>query len=79
MKPKQNERPTILVFETNIKFKKDITKIGRLINTETRIKKWNVDLHDCAKVLRIESFGLHPTEIVRLVTNAGFHCNELQD
>jgi hypothetical protein len=79
METKQNEHPTVLVFETNIKFKKDITKVGKLINTETRIRKWNVDLTDNDKVLRIESFGVQPTEIVRLLTTAGYHCNELQD
>jgi hypothetical protein len=79
METKQNERPTILVFETNIKFKKDITKVGRLINTERRIKKWNVDLADTDKVLRVESSDLNPTEIIQLLNDAGYRCNELQD
>ena len=69
----------ILIFETNIRFKKDITKVKPLINNEGRIKKWNVDQQDCGKILRIESVDLNPDDIIKLITQAGYSCAELTD
>lgn len=74
-----NHQPDILIFETNIRFKKDITKVKALINNEGRIKKWNVDQQDCGKILRIESTDLHPDDIISLITQAGYSCAELTD
>ncbi len=76
----QNKSSTdILVFKTNIKYKKQISAIRRHIETEPQIIKWNVDLHDIDKILRIESFDLHPTIVESLVQKAGYYCEELKD
>jgi copper chaperone len=79
MQRHHNKQPDILIFETDIRFKKDITKVKPLIDNEGRIKKWNVDQQDCGKILRIESIDLNPDDIIKLITQAGYHCAELTD
>lgn len=67
----------ILVFKTNIKGKKQVSDIGKYFNDQPFITKWNVDLLDIDKVLRIETPGVASPVIVSLVTNAGYYCEEL--
>ena len=69
----------ILVFKTNIRYRKQINVVRRHIETAPQILKWNVDLHDIDKILRIESLDLHPAEVVSLVKEAGYYCEELKD
>ena len=74
-----NKSTNILVFKTNIRYRKQINEIRRHIETVPRIIKWNVDFHDIDKVLRIESFDLHPEIVESLVQKAGYYCEELKD
>jgi hypothetical protein len=69
----------ILVFKTNLRFNKDLSKINPLISSEKRIKRWNVDRSDVDKVLRIEAINLLPAEVIHLVNKAGYLCEELTD
>jgi hypothetical protein len=39
--------------------------------------KWNIDLHDIDKVLRVESIDLTPEAIANVVQMAGYYCVEL--
>ena len=55
----------ILVFKTNIRYKKQILSVGKQLDTIADIRKWNFDLHDKAKILRIEVCGLSPWAIMR--------------
>lgn len=71
--------PTILVFRTSIQLECDVLQIACLINSDHRISKWNVDLHDVDKVLRIETYHLKAQEVIRLVIRAGYQCEELED
>ena len=57
----------ILVFKTNIRYKKQVNEIGRHIETEPQIIKWNVDLNDTDKILRIESSDLKPEIIESII------------
>ncbi len=67
----------IFVFKTNIRYKKQLTAINRHFNDQPLITKWNVDLLDADKVLRIESHGLNALVIEKLVKKAGYYCEEL--
>lgn len=69
----------ILVFKTNIRRKKQINLVGSYIRTEPKIMKWNIDLHDIDKILRIESPDIHPETVERLLQKAGYYCEELKD
>ena len=69
----------VLIFKTNIRYKKQINAIEQHIANQPGIIKWNVDLKDVDKVLRIETLYLHPAKIEGLVKKAGYNCEELKD
>jgi hypothetical protein len=43
------------------------------------LRKWNVDLDDCSRVLRVEARCLTPAEVIALLGQAGYACQELPD
>jgi hypothetical protein len=65
------------VFKTNIRRTTDRLQLAPVFNTIPGIEKWNVDLEDCDKVLRVETKTLSPASITQLVRQAGFQCEEL--
>ena len=69
----------ILIFKTNIETEHDLNKVASLLNTENRIRKWNVDRQDVDHVLRIESEGADHTKIKEKIAYAGFICEDLTD
>ncbi|WP_119078720.1 hypothetical protein [Chitinophaga alhagiae] len=69
----------VLVFRTNIRFKKDLRLIGPVLDKQPGIQRWTVDREDSDKVLRIESRALRAQDVIRLVTRAGFDCEELPE
>ena len=69
----------ILVFKTNIRYKKHISTITPHLQSITGIMEWNVDLEDRDKILRIKALNVIPASIENLVQGAGYYCEELQD
>lgn len=69
----------VLVFRTNIRFKKDLKLIGPVLDKQSGVQRWNVDREDSDKVLRVESRTLRAGDIIQLVTRAGFDCEELPE
>ncbi len=55
----------ILIFRTSVRNARDIKHIAALFTLCPQIYKWNVDIEDWEKVLRIELSGHHPTETQR--------------
>ncbi len=68
----------ILVFKTNLNNTDHIGKITLPLNHHPGILEWNVDLHDCDKILRIVSENISAAEIEQLIFKAGYFCRELQ-
>ena len=68
----------ILVFKTNLASSRHIKKISPSLNKHPHINEWNVDLHDCDKVLRVVAESIAPAEVERIVFNAGYFCEELK-
>jgi copper chaperone CopZ len=68
----------ILVFKTNIEDVKQVRKVSPHLRNVQGILKWNVDLHDCDKILRIETNDLSPHSIQEIIKNAGYYCAELE-
>ena len=68
----------ILVFKTNIANNRHVKKIEPCLTLHPQIKEWNVDLHDCDKILRIVTEKIHPSEVENLILNAGYACEELK-
>jgi hypothetical protein len=69
----------VLVFKTNIEDTKQVKYLSLHLKLIDGILTWNVDLHDCDKVLRIEADKLHPNTVVNVLNSAGYFCAELQD
>ena len=69
----------ILVFKTNILVQDEVSLVKQYLHAHSLILACNVDLDDCDKVLRIESSGVRPGQIIDQVTTLGFHCEELLD
>jgi len=69
----------ILIFKTNIRFKKDLKKIMPFLDAHKLVIKWNVDRQDTDKILRIESTSGDTFEIIKTIKEAGYHCEELPD
>lgn len=68
----------ILVFKTNPANTRHIKKIEPSLNLHPLIKEWNVDLHDCDKVLRVVASDIAPNEVESILVNAGYYCEELK-
>jgi cell fate (sporulation/competence/biofilm development) regulator YmcA (YheA/YmcA/DUF963 family) len=68
----------ILVFKTNLINTEHVDKVMPSLNHHPHIIEWNVDLHDCDKVLRVVTENIAPTEVENIVFNAGYFCEELK-
>jgi len=67
----------VLVFKTNLTDRRHITNVETFLNVHPQINKWNVDLHDCDNILRIEASDLKAIEVERILVSAGYYCEEL--
>lgn len=74
----QSTLTEVLVFKTNLRFKKHINAVSAHINTLKGVLRWNVDLYDKDKILRIESRDLSPRAVENTLQRAGYFCEELQ-
>lgn len=69
----------ILVFKTNIRYKKHLNEVKPHLNNTNGILRWNLDFQDKDKILRIEANNVHPQSIEIVLQNAGYYCEELKD
>lgn len=64
----------IFVFKTNIKYK---YQIKELKNELDKLGKWNFDLEDCDKILRIESCNNITFRVIKIFYTNNLQCEEL--
>lgn len=69
----------IQVFKTNIQTPGDLETVSAVLGNDSRIQQWNVDCTDVDKVLRVQSDVLAAEEIMHIVIQVGFWCEELPD
>lgn len=69
----------ILVFKTDITDTRQVNSIVHHLDRLEGIIRWNVDLHDCDKILRVVSSNVSPRVIERHIMEAGHYCCELED
>ena len=69
----------ILVFKTDIHNNTEVEAISPILETLPMVSRWNVDLHDVDKILRIESAEACARNIEAVLQKAGFYCQELED
>ena len=72
-------RMEILVFKTDVRSRKRITSLAPHLENMQGIIKWNVDLHDIDKVLRVECVRVSARAIEKNLQQAGYFCEELHD
>ncbi len=70
----------ILVFKTDLGSEQEVNRIMPHINKVQGIIRWNVDLQDCDKILRVVSNDeVSPRTIEQKLQRAGYYCAELED
>jgi cell fate (sporulation/competence/biofilm development) regulator YmcA (YheA/YmcA/DUF963 family) len=69
----------IKIFKTNIQTEDDLLNLAGIFNNHPLVEKWNVDLLDCDKVLRVITRSLSEEEIISLVRGCHLACTELPD
>ncbi|MEP6675627.1 MAG: hypothetical protein ABJA78_10740 [Ferruginibacter sp.] len=67
----------ILVFKTDVKFKKDVHAVMPHLDKMQDVIKWNFDLSDVDKILRVETDNMPPVKVEQTLQRAGFYCSEL--
>lgn len=67
----------VLVYKTNINHAQDVDRVKPYFDDQAGIQRWNVDVEDSDKVLRVEAESDISETIVTLVQEAGFQCVEL--
>ena len=67
----------IFVFKTSVKTKMQVKKLKPYIDILLPKAKWNFDLEDCDKILRIDSDENVNLKIKDLLRIHKFHCEEL--
>ncbi|MEO6315995.1 MAG: hypothetical protein ABIU63_07040 [Chitinophagaceae bacterium] len=67
----------ILVFKTNVASRKKVAALAPYLRNIQGIIKWNVDLQDVDKVLRIECDSIPGGIIENSLQQAGYYCKEL--
>ncbi|MFL5763136.1 MAG: hypothetical protein ACJ77K_04280 [Bacteroidia bacterium] len=68
---------SVLVFKTNINTLEKLQKVDSALSQRAEIVKWNVDLDDCDKVLRIETNLLKTNSVMEMMRSQEIYCEEL--
>ena len=68
----------ILIFKTNIQTEFDRLRIKNVLDASQKVLKWNIDMDDVDRVLRIVSDTLTPEQIISVIEYVGFECAELE-
>ena len=68
----------IYVFKTSVRTKSQVKKLKPRINELLPSEKWNFDLEDCDKILRIDSEENVVSKIIDLMSIQKFYCHELE-
>ena len=71
--------PHVLIFKTNVESEEQLQQASLLLNAADFVIKWNIDREDIDNVLRVESSIPHISDIMKIMVEAGFACEELLD
>jgi hypothetical protein len=69
----------IFVFKTNVSDVSAIKALQPFLDKYLLDSKWNFDLEDCDKILRIDSQRPISATAVKVLHDNGFECEELPD
>ncbi len=68
----------IFVFKTSVKTKQQVKQLKPHIDTKLPKAKWNFDLEDVDKILRIDSEENIVLKVIDLLNSQQFYCEELE-
>ena len=68
----------VYVLKTSVKYKKQVKIIAKEFDKITEIKRWNFDLEDCDKILRIETTKKTLKIVCEILNSLNYICEELQ-
>ncbi|RYY86438.1 MAG: hypothetical protein EOO15_14465 [Chitinophagaceae bacterium] len=68
----------IHVFKTTVRSKVQVKRLKRHLDRLLPGARWNFDLQDCDRVLRIDGNAEHVPPVVELLRQEGFACAELE-
>jgi hypothetical protein len=68
----------IFVFKTSVKTKTQAKKLKPFLDKVLPNAKWNFDLEDCDKILRIESDEQIALKVNELLHTHSYKCEELE-
>ena len=69
----------LFILKTNVLSLAMKEDLALQLNRIPQIKKWSVDYQDCDGVLRASAEGICVHELILLVKEFGFECEELND
>ena len=67
----------ISVYKTDVNAKSKLRKAKPVLNRILLDSKWNFDLEDCDKILRVESYISFSEILIKELSQIGIHCEEL--
>jgi hypothetical protein len=70
---------SILVFKTSVHDPLIVKALKPSLDKLAGEGRWNFDLSDCDKILRIASPSVKPETTIKLMCSLGFQCAELED
>ena len=69
----------ILVFKTSVTQQEQVSKVKSLLTSIPNVKRWNFDLEDRDRILRVIADQVSPRHVETILQTAGFTCQELED
>lgn len=67
----------VSVYKTNVTTKTKLRKAKPVLNRILLNSKWNFDLEDCDKILRVENQESLSCLLIAELSKIGIHCEEL--
>lgn len=67
----------ISIYKTNIENNLQIDKLSKQLNELIGNSKWNFDLEDCDKILRVDTQNNISKLVIEKLTALGFDCEEI--
>jgi len=68
----------IAIFKTNVESEYELHKLRKSFNSYIPQVKWDIDLFDCDRILRVDSTQDLNETIVKLFNKLGFNCTVLE-
>ncbi|GAB3516866.1 hypothetical protein [Emticicia fontis] len=69
----------LFILKTNVRSLAMKEALAAQMSNIPQIIQWSVDYHDCDGVLRASTEGICISELIGIIKQSGFECEELND